>query len=1214
MQDENIYPFKGWWPKLNFIVTQVKDDPNVEIDQDALLNEFTTSKRTKKSRFDNDDTALVDLRPTVPSKWDNYDGSPVTDKVMDVEVSQNVEINTNNAIIINREENNVCHQEETMDIVSDIGEDETKIVVNTSSFTPIPFQELQVHAKLDTEYEEFLKIVTAEKSDENDVPFNTILNEYGNNSSTKLASLNDESIHEIQDDTSTKSSDESVSLHDTTEESLDRSFIKSLSSTDNKLRKEKKSSSKKTKKLKKRKIKKKKCKSSSSESSQDTESDSDSSSEDSGSDTTDSTSTVEKKKKKKKSKDKKRKCNKDNSKKKRKNDKNNGKKSEDEKNGNSILNLIEKAFNVEIKKRSDSEEPRQKKRKRKHEKKDYKTNEENDDELEKVKECLKETFTKLVKNDRVGNQSLSCDDSTVGEVLKYFKIDEENDKKNKKGKKSSKRKLDLDISDDEKTTKRSKVDYDLKSENSEKKKKKKKKSSRKRSIDSNDDRVSKKKSKKKSKTSDTSETEDVGGLKYKKNKKEKNSEHFFGQRPNDWNINNKSSMRGVVLHSDVKNISSSSKNKISKLDDNKNKKIKKTKSLRFRDNSNTSHSSKNESVKSGSLNVNHINKIKNTKKLEMIDENVKNVVLNKNIVEKSFDYEEKCNIDSSIISNKSDLCEGAFEHKNDLPHIPLPTKKNINEQQKLINDLNNVLKPTKSKLLEESDEPPTFIKPMEPVNESISYRDKVKINLKKLSNSPHTPFVFGFSSPLKIMKSNNLKMDKIEDDLKLFKEEIKPEIDETKLLKFVDRPKVVICPQTKKKKSNVIKPIAPKIDVEANNKVVLTQCFSPKDSKEEYSDNSSVPSANTSEHSSDEGKSENFLENDSLINNEKHQYKNELLLNDNVLKNQFEYSFDRTETSSSDSEYEEQKLSVNVENIVAQEEIINFTNLTDLSMYEKNLESNQVILPNDNDIVKTVSSDKKDPDSIGSQNASINLKDSKVEPISQWMFDWNQLEKSVAEINSSEDYKSNGDNRLRKKKKSRWDKQQTNNIIGESQSIIDEEISIRTEIGNYTTYELNNTSTVSTVDTSLEEQYQPNEITSINCVNDNTEHDYYSENWYNEYEDQQYSCIPEYSQMKTIEHNQLSPVDYSIYENYNPEYDCYGENSDNQWRSIDTTDHLATIPTTDEASHIHVSYTFKFFNISLKLYSLFRSKMIWRFCRLLTIFLMLKMKMYLIFR
>lgn len=1177
MKDKNIYPFKGWWPKTYFIMTQVKENPNIEIDKDALINQFTMSKRTKKSRF-NDDTSLVDIRPTVPSKWDSdYDGSPATEKVVDIDISQNVEMNANDNVrlssITNTEEANppdISHQEDAMDTASDIGENEPKIEINIGPILSIPSHEPQGHAKLDTEYEEFLKIVSAEKNDEkieNNLLTSTVEKEHENNQSVKSVSLNDESIEIDQDYDSedSSSSDESVSLHNIVDESMDKSFVK-------KLKKKKKSSNKKSKKYKKKEGKKKKRKSSSSESSQVSESESDSSSEESESESTDSTSSIEKKKKKK-SKDKKKKKNKANFKKKYKGDKIKVKNVEDGiDNNSSILNLLEKAFNVEIKKRPlDHEEPKQKKKKRKHDKKENKSNGGNEDKFEKVKECLKETFTKLVKTDIVGkNQSLSCDDSTVNEVLKYLKIDEEKEKKNKKSKKNSKRKYDSDISDDEKFTKKFKLDDGSKYSDSERKKKSKKKKSSKKFNDS-DEQILKKKSKKKSRTSDSSETEDGEGSKHKKSKNEKGTEHFFGLRPNEWNINNQSSMRGVVHHSDVKNSppKNSECNEIVKLD--------KSESLQST-NENLSFSS-NEGNKSEMSNVlNNLNKYdgQSNNLLEISNENINRNedYISENVVEDKIeidfsnlgcDKSKKVEDENNEVSEQCDL--KLLEHKNNLPTTILTTNVNYKEQE---SDPIKILKSTQSKPLKQNNNSSILNTLIKPYGRPISYRDKVKMNLKKLSTCQHIPFVFGFSSPLNLIKSNNLNIEKIKESFDVLKEEAKPKLDESKLLK-VDRPKVVICPQIQKK-SNVANIIPPKIDMETDNKV-LDRSFSWEDSDESNSNQSTV----SSEHLSDEAESDqidySLTENDSLNTCGKNQPKtNEIFSNDVEVKNyqsQLHTSGMTDLNISSSSEYNEQEQIIEIDSIVEKEKITTSLNFGDLSKYEQHFESNAntMELKNGGISDKTVCPVEKNSNSVYLQSSVIIEDVSKTdnELITQWKSDWNELNKSVIEINKSTNYSLDETMNFKLKKKSRWD-EQPNEKMDSLESFMYEDESMD-KMSNYTYDRTKSTSSMS--NDFLEEQNLTCETTSIKSGNDGLEYNNCSESlpkdYYDDYSQsyEQYSCIPLYSDMKSIESSELSPVDYSLYENYNPNYE-YCDKDYEMWKSIDSSQQLTSIPTTSD--------------------------------------------------
>lgn len=1180
MNNKNVYPFKGWWPKTYFIMTQIKDDPNIEIDKDAFINEFPTSKRTKKSRF-NDDTISTDLRPTVPSKWDSdYDGnSPVIDKI-DIDIPQSIELNTNSNIrVINREKMNtlnISYQQEPMDTASDIGEGEPTIEVNVSCPTTSTLHhEPQLHTKLNTEYEEFLKIVNVEKTNEN---INDLSALKGNeNSLSTSVSLNNESIcDESEDDTSTKSSDGSISLHNASEESIDRiSFVKSLS-IDQKLTKRRKGSTKKSKKVKKKENKKKKHKSSSSESSQEFESESDSSSEDSESETSDSVSTVEKKKKNKKKKKKKK-----SKTKKYKGDKIKFKRAEDDKDSNSsILNLLEKAFNVEIKKKpSDCEESKQKKKKRKHEKIDKSTRD-NEYEFEKVKECLKETFTKLVKTDKGHkNQSLSCDDSTaVSEVLKYLKMDEEKEKR-KKSKKSLKRKCDSDSSSNEKTFKKVKLDDSLSEDNSEKKKKSKKKKSEKRYVDS-DEYVSKKKSKIKVKNSDTSETEDCNESKNKKSKREKDSNYFFGTRPNEWNKNNRSSMRGVVHHSAVK-----SKNHTSSINDNSGCDVN---TIKIKSNIKHEHlclSSLDNEEKKHEATVFSVKKENNEVQTKMLKENNKDNVLNHNSEEKiklklknsdiKHYKEGDCHFKNKILQ-KVDQCDNnVIDHETVLLQTSLSIKDD-NEQRYLSKDHNSILTQSQSKspIPDVNNETSVVVmKPIVPVKDVVlSYRDKVKMNLKKLSSCQHIPFVFGFSSPLILRKQINFKETKIEEKLELSENEEKSEVNKLKYLSPDDRSKIIVSPQAQEKMSVVVDTIPLKINLK-DNKQVVSQSFNWEDSEDSDFHQSSITTVNTSNEEVNEKIKPRLLENDSSnINNKNELYKYEETLSDDSNVKELKHTDDSSETSNNslDSNKKEQEFQFDsdVEN-VTEEESISSSNSVDLKKSKWCFESSTTKFQNYNESTVAASKEIKYSSSLCSQNSNTDFEVSKFdnELITQWTSDWSDLvDKFVTKINNSPNQRSDECENLEIKKKSRWDKQ-PNDEMSNPHSLIDGQNEFDDQTSINTNYVSENSNHMSNMENEyFEEPSQLCEITSINCLNDNAGYDYYSENWVNEYDSyNQYSCTPQYSEMKIIGDGQLSPVDYSIYENYNPNYDYQGEGYD-KWNSLDTLHELTTISTTEETS------------------------------------------------
>lgn len=1164
MNDKNIYPFKGWWPKLSFIVTQVKEDPNVEIDKDAVI--ITTSKRIKKSRF-NDDTTLVDLRPTVPSKWDSdYDGSPVADKVVeDIDVPQNIEINTNDDVImVVREEENlpdVGHQEEVMDTTSDIGDVESKIEVNVSQVLPILSHEPQEVSKLNTEYVEFLKIVSAEKVDENitdDISYTNVTTtattveiENQNNLSTKLDLFKCESaLDKSEEDTSNKSSDEYVSLHSVTHRPSDLSFVKNLTSIDKKLKKKKKPLHKKSKKNKKKVIKKKKySKSSSSESTLDSESESDSSS-DYESETSNSSSSVEKNKKKKKSKDKKKRKDKTNCNKKHKSDKNKIKQFENEKDSNSsILNLLEKAFNVEIKKRSfsDSEEPNLKKKKRKYNKKEDNLNENNDNKLEIVKECLKETFTKLVKTDK-DYKNVSCDESTVDEVLKYLNMDKEKEKKNKKSKKSSKRKYDSDISDHDITPKLSKLNNSLKFENGEKKKKSSKKKTEKKSVGNN---ISKKKPKKKSKqTSDSSETEDEYDYKHKKIHDDE-IENFFGQRPNEWN-KNKSSMRGVDKHSDSKTNDKS----FCQLDDNV--KINSDPSYVVEVNACSSKGDKNkkggkskksEKIKIKNKDVLSIDIIEEGNKLEndtgkssetSDNSNIDNNISENNAVGKIEkinlgktelgDEEDIVNTENEKISNTiSDQSDtNLLRHEDDIPEKMLPTEYYYNEQNDRNEDLNNDSILTISKPFEQNDKPITIISPIISSGGNMSYRDKVKSNLKKLSTCQFIPFVFGLSPPLSLIKSKKLTFEKNKSFRAI--KEIKPKVD-SELLNFVDTAKVVISNEAK-------------IDM---NLIHDTD-----------SHLSSSTIANV-RNLSNEGKSEqiesSLLGHDSSDTNDDEYPQCETLSNDFERK-ELEQSNTIESNSSSDKENIQNIFSKH-ENIIAGEETTTFLHLSGSSESEQNVEDSLDSMTFQNKCNALSNIDSKLVEMTQSLeinfsdcNSSTNQEYDQIDHdlISQWMSDWSKI--VAAKTNISNSYISDTSTvDYQRKKKSRWDKP-PNNEQKDYNDIIS------------TNFQNENSSTNADY---LEEQNFANEIPLINSVNQRYD---YSECWSNEYADHS-QPYHEYSEINSVYNDEVNPTDYSVYEKYyDLRYDDHNEhvNTTDQSTIYETSIHRVSY---EPFKHIH---------------------------------------------
>jgi len=266
--------------------------------------------------------------------------------------------------------------------------------------------------------------------------------------------------------------------------------------------------------------------------------------------------------------------------------------------------------------------------------------------------------------------------------------------------------------------------------------------------------------------------------------------------------------------------------------------------------------------------------------------------------------------------------------------------------------------------------------------------------------------------------------------------------------------------------------------------------------------------------------------------------------------NVLDHKFDTTESSSgSIADIKEQifQSDSDIENNV-DDEMTTSLNASDLIKTAQNFELNTVD-SQDTESYEWVLPNKKDC----SQNSSNDMEFSVIdnELVNQWTSDWSKL---LDESNyNSVNYNHEGSIKL--KKKSRWDEPPKNdkryfitNLSGNTSPMFSSEIECCTE------------------------QNQTCEIASINSVNNSVEYDYYSENWVNEYESyNQYSCQPQYSEMKTLKDSQLSPVDYSIYENYNPDYDYQGEDYD-KWKSLDTTHELIIIPTTDETiSNVQVS-------------------------------------------
>ncbi|XP_050439701.1 uncharacterized protein LOC126845156 isoform X2 [Adelges cooleyi] len=1206
MKNKNVYPFKGWWPKLPFIVTQVKENPNVEIDVEEHMNKFSASKRVKKSRFTNE-SFVVDLRPTVPSKWDSdYDGSPVIDKSMDVEVAQPMNAN-NVAFVQDVEPQDLNNQEEMMDTTSDVGGEEAEplIEVNVTPVAVLSKDKTQDHTKLDNEYEEFLKIVTAEKyektSTDNVKP--VVL------PPTHCIKLND-SVHEESDDESlSKSSEDSVSLKEV-EELIDSKIVKKSSQSNKKMKKKKRAVNKKSKK---KENKKKRRKSSSTDSSCESDSESDSSTSDSETDSSDTSSSVEIKKRKKKSKDKKKKKSKA-SKKKGKEDKSSKNNLPNDDNS-SILNLIEKAFNVEIKKKDDSEEPKQKKKKRKHSKKEDKLVDSTEDEFQKVKDCLKETFTKLVKPDTAKETPSSLsnrDNSTVSEVLKYLKMNEEKGKKSKKSKKS-KRKHESDESEEEEeiTAKKLRIEEIFNIDETDKKKKsKKKKTSGYKEI------VPKKKSKKKTKKTDLSANEEEDNIierkKQKKSKKDKDkeeSENFFGLRPNEWNITKSNSMRGVVHCSDTnltdyksiikdggsknKKHNKRSKNKrpLSSSDEEKffftkkskseiksKKKSKKSKSnaggfikskksdkrkndkiessddgsstTEFNSDSETSFNKSDDFKKPTSARI-RMNK-KNSSDSELEDEKENMFTINssykpgkneKNINE-SLDYQStEFNSDFESSFNKSDdlknttfenmrisnKCEKnqnesldyramefnsdseiSFNKSDDLKNTTFEkiNKKSsdgkIEEKEKKMfsakrEKSNNNLEPDKNdKFLDKSDnfkathsidrETNVIVTKPIVVADNISHRDKVKMNLMKLSTVQHIPFI-GFGPSLGFIKSKQMQAEKTE---------------ETKVTQ-VGEPQLL---QSKQHSVGIHTVISSKIDTQA-----VANSFEDSDSNQ-----SSVLSSDSSElKSSDkEGKKDDRhieeLESKCSTVEDRVDTTEEMSSNDNMIV---------------DEEINEDNKVINQmhlnEGEISQERVTSFNDDEQLCLGVSKPAIDVETAKDDSNELSTANS----PDSDTS-NVDLQISKSNNELVTQWTSDWNNLDQIIGKNKSNEVtlIRSRGV----RKNKSRWDKEPSpGNALSNDVSVSD----------------TNNTSINSTVNQEQNElddnEKTFEEISSIDCVNEYESYDY-SGNWSTDYENYQSSSeIPQYSEMVAIDDDSLNPVDYSVYEDYSPNNYSYQE-------------------------------------------------------------------------
>jgi len=558
-------------------------------------------------------------------------------------------------------------------------------------------------------------------------------------------------------------------------------------------------------------------------------------------------------------------------------------------------------------------------------------------------------------------------------------------------------------------------------------------------------------------------------------------------------------------------------------------------------------------------------------KSDKIDSVSINIVEEKNFINFNSDNESNEKVMHSIevdyepLNKSADKCPNdILKLKNDLQQTE-SLKNDTSEQHNMGKNLKSIFKPQTQSTppIDLYDKPPITCTVIKAVTETVSYRDKVKMNLKKLSTCQNIPFGFGFSTPISLIKSDKIKDLKVTNKEKEDKSnKDKPKVNETQLLKS-DIPKVINFPQTQIEEPDVTKKELLKINIETNNKA-LHHSYDWDDSEESNTDRSLVTNTNTSEHSSDEGESEQI--NSSLLKNDSPNISNKNeTSNDGQLKKLGGITSNVLETnSSSDSVIKEQEIPLEVDNFLMEKEITTLSNSTGFS--DQHLDCNTEGLEND---VISFKMEKKDSDPMYSQKPRIDILEvskSNNELITQWTSDWINLDKSVTEINHSSNSKS-GDDKLRLKKKSRWDKQPMDNKIGELQSFNNgqEEYKDETEI-TILTDELKYTPS-NNEDDLYNEQNQTCEIMSINCINyDNHEINPFA------YDDfsvtyEQYTGIPMYSEMKTIEHDLLSPIDYSVYENFNPHYNYHSEDYD-MWKSADTDkpghEMIQAIPTTDE--------------------------------------------------
>lgn len=457
----------------------------------------------------------------------------------------------------------------------------------------------------------------------------------------------------------------------------------------------------------------------------------------------------------------------------------------------------------------------------------------------------------------------------------------------------------------------------------------------------------------------------------------------------------------------------------------------------------------------------------------------------------------------------------------------------------------------------------------------------MKINLKKLSTFQHIPFGFGFSS----FDLMDIKKLKVEEAKHVF--EVQPNLDDLKN-SMLNKSKVVIC--SEKQNNSITKVIPPKTDIETNK--MLDRSFNWEDSEESDSGQTLVISANTPDHFS------NDMENYQIDLKSKHNNyslnendQNEILSNDREV-NELDQTFSLAETNnSSDLKVKENTISSEVGSVFAEDdELSNLSNSIYLSKSSEHLLFNGMVSQNDTDNLLMNFPEKKYSEIVCSQNLVIDLDilQNDNELITQWKSDWYKLDRSVTEINNTINNQFGDSNKLKIKKKSRWNVQFQDNNIYELQSVANGQEESQNITNDYAYNELNNTILPSNESLENQNLTYTNSVMPINNSNDSSSYDCHSETYSNEYANYSqychsetysnenidysqsydyYSQIPIYSEMKTIEDDQLSPVDYSIYENYNPTYDLHDDYD--MYKSLDTS-HQPMVD--DTSSSIQVSY------------------------------------------